>query len=56
VQSVPITTKVASPTPAHDEAHWIQHYMKKLVRDLQKLRGFLRILTFTPQIKLTAAI
>ena len=31
VQSVPITTKVASSNPVHDEVCTIQHYVIKLV-------------------------
>jgi hypothetical protein len=34
----------------------IQHYVIKCVSDLQQVGGFLRVLRFLPQIKLTAKI
>ena len=47
---VPITTKVVSSNPVHDEVYSIQHYVIKFVG------GFLRVLRFPPSIKLTATI
>jgi hypothetical protein len=37
-------------------ARGVQHYVIKFVSDLRQLGGFLRVLRFTPPIKLTAAI
>ena len=34
----------------------VQHYVIKFVSDLQQVYGFLRVLRFTPPIKLTATI
>jgi hypothetical protein len=45
MQSVPITTDVVS-----------SHYVIKFVSDLQQVCGFLRVLQFSPPIKLTATI
>jgi len=56
VQSVPITTKVVSSNPVHDEVYSIQNYVKKIVSDLRQVEGFLRVLWFPPPIKRTAAI
>jgi hypothetical protein len=56
MQSVPITNKVVSPNPAHDEVYAIQHYVIKFVSDLRQVGGFLRVLRFLPPIKLTATI
>ena len=53
IQSVLITTKVASSTPAYDEVYSIQHYAMKFVSDLRQICGFLRVLQFPPPIKLT---
>jgi hypothetical protein len=55
VQYVPITSKVVSSNPAHGEVYSIKHIIK-FVSDLQQLGGFLRILRFSLQIKLTAKI
>jgi hypothetical protein len=52
MQSVPITTNVASSNPAHA----IQHYVIKFASDLRQVRGFLWALRFPPPIKLTATI
>jgi hypothetical protein len=41
---------------AHVEVHSIQHYVIKLVSDLRHVGGFLRVLLFSPSIKLTAMI
>jgi hypothetical protein len=43
VQSVPITIKIASLNPAHGEVYSIQHYVIKLVSDLQHVSGFIFI-------------
>jgi len=40
VQSVPITTKVASSIPVHGEVHSIQHYVIKFVSDLRQVVVF----------------
>jgi len=53
VQSVLITTKVASSNPAHGEVYSIQHYVIQFVSDLRQVGGFLRVLWFPPPIKLT---
>ena len=56
MQSMPITTNVASSNPAHGDAYSIQHYVIKFVSDLQQVGDFLRKLRFPPPIKLTARI
>jgi hypothetical protein len=56
VQSVPITTNVASLNPVHAEVYSIQHYVIKFVSDLRQVSGFLRVLWFPPSIKLTTTI
>ena len=56
VQSVPIATNVVSLNPAHGEVYSIQHYVIKFVSDLWQVGGFLRVLWFSPPIKLTATI
>jgi hypothetical protein len=53
VQSVPITTNAVSSNPAHGEMYSIQHYVIKFVNDLRQVGVFLRILRFSPPIKLT---
>ena len=40
VQSVPITTKVVSSNPLHDEMYSIQHYVIKFVSDMRKVGSF----------------
>ena len=50
MQSVPITTDVVI------SGRDVQHYVVKLVSDLQQVGGFLRVLRFPLPIKLTAAI
>jgi hypothetical protein len=52
VQSVPITTNVASSNPAHGEVYSIQHYVIKFVSYLRQVGGFLRVLRFPPPKKL----
>ena len=42
IQSVPITTKVVSSNPAHDEMYSIQYYVIKFVLDLRQVGGFLQ--------------
>ena len=54
IQSVPITTKVVSLNPIHDDVCSIQHYVIKVVSDLHQVGGFLRVLRFPPPIQLTA--
>ena len=56
MQSVPITTKVVSSNPTHDEVNSIQHYVIKFVSDIRQVGGFLRVLQFPPPIKLTVTI
>jgi hypothetical protein len=41
VQSVPITTRIASSNSGQGEVSSIQHYVIKLVSDLLQVRGFL---------------
>jgi hypothetical protein len=41
MQSVPITTKVESLNPAHDEVYSIKHYVIKFVSDFWQVGGFL---------------
>ena len=56
VQSVPITTKVMSSNPVHDDVYLIQHYVIKFVSELRQVGGFPRIVRFPPPIKLAATI
>jgi len=56
VQSVPITTKVASSNPAHGKVYWIQYYVIKFVNDLQQVSGFFWVIQFPPPVELTATI
>ena len=51
-----ITTNIVSPNPVHGEVYSIQYHVIKFVSDLRQLGGFLRVLRFPPQIKLTATI
>ena len=44
MQSVTITTNVASSNPANDEMYTIQHYVIKFITDLRHLSGFLPVL------------
>jgi hypothetical protein len=55
-QSVSITTKVVNSNTVRDEVYSMQHYVIKFVRDLQQVSDVLRILRFSPPIKLTATI
>ena len=52
VQSVPITTNVASSNPSQA----IPHYVIKFVSDFRQVGIFLWVLRFPPPIKLTAMI
>jgi hypothetical protein len=45
-----------SSNPVHGEVYSIQHYVIKIVSDLQQVGGFLSVLQFPPPIKLTATI
>ena len=54
--NLPLTTKVVSSNPAHDEGYSIQYYVIKFVSDLRQIGGFLRLFRFPPPIKLTATI
>jgi hypothetical protein len=56
MQSVPITTNVASSNPAHGEVYLIQHYVIRFVSDLRQVGGLLRVLWFHPPIKMIAKI
>ena len=40
VQSMYITTNVASSNIAHGEVYSMQHYVRKFVSDLQQVGGF----------------
>ena len=51
-----IITNIVSPNPVHGEVYSIQYHVIKFVSDLRQLGGFLRVLRFPPQIKLTATI
>ena len=52
MQSVPITSKIVSLNLTHGEVNLI-HYAIKFVSDLRQVGGFLSVLRFPPQIKLT---
>ena len=57
MQSVPITTKVVSSSPAHGEVLSIKHYVKSLsVTCGRQVGGFLLVLRFPPLIKLATTI
>jgi hypothetical protein len=51
MQSVHITTNVASSIPAHGKVYSIQHYVLKFVSDLRQVSSFLRVFRFPSQIK-----
>jgi hypothetical protein len=53
-----ITTNVVSSNPAHGEVYFFlrQHYVIKFVSDWRQVNGFLRVLRFPPQIKVTTTI
>jgi hypothetical protein len=54
MQSVSITTKVVNWNAAHGEVYSIQHYVIKLVSDLQQVSGFLLTTLFYSQGKFIA--
>ena len=56
VQSVCITTKVASSNSADGEVYSIQCYVIKCFSDLRHVGGFLWVLWFPQAIKLIATI
>ena len=51
-----MVAKVVSSNLFHSEVYSIQHYVLKFVSDLRQVNGFLRVLWFSPPIKLTATI
>ena len=51
-----ITTNVVSSNPADGELYSIKHNMIKFVSDMREVSGFLRVLWFSPPIKLTTMI
>ena len=53
MQSVPITTDYEFE---FRPGRGVQHYVIKFVSDLRQVGGFLQVLWFPPQIKLTATI
>ena len=53
MQSLPITTKVVSSNAAHGEVYSLQHFAMKFASDLRQVGGFLRVLWFSPSIKLS---
>jgi hypothetical protein len=53
MQSVPITTDSEFESRS---GLGVQHYVIKFVSDLRQVGGFLQVLWFPPQIKLTATI
>ena len=56
MQSVPITTKVVSSNPEHDEVYSIQHYVIKFVSDLRQVGSFRQVLRFPSPVKFTTKI
>jgi hypothetical protein len=56
MQSVSITTKVVNLNTVRGEVYSMQHYVIKFVRDLQQVSDVLRILRFSPPIRLTVTI
>jgi hypothetical protein len=48
MQSVHITTNVASFNSAYGEVYSIQHYLITFVSDLRQVGGFFRVLLFSP--------
>ena len=49
-------TDVVSLNPDDGEVYSIQHYVIKFISDLRQVGGFLRVLLFSPPIKLTSTI
>ena len=57
MKSVPITTNIVSSKPTHHgKVFSMQHYVIKIVSDLQQVGGFFTVLRFPPPIKLTSLI
>ena len=54
--SILYSSKVVSSNPVHGELCSIQPYVTTFVSDVRQVGGFLRILRFPPQIKLTTTI
>ena len=54
MQTVHITSKIASSNPAVGEVYSLEHYVIEFVSDLRQDCCFLRILQFLLQIKLIA--
>jgi hypothetical protein len=50
------TLALARLLPVHGEVSSIQHYVKQFVSDLRQVGGVLRILRFSPPIKLITII
>ena len=53
---VMVRDNIVGSNRVHGEVYSIQHYVIKFVKDLRYDGGFLRVLRFTPPIKLTATI
>ena len=51
-----VTTEVVSSNPVHVDVYSILYYMMKFVSDLQQVGGFLRVLRFSPAIKMSTTI
>ena len=49
-------TNVVSYNPADGEVYSIRHYVIKFISDLRQVGGFLRVLIFSPPMKLTSTI
>jgi len=56
MQSVPITTKVASENLVYGEVNSIQQYVIQFVSGLRQVGGFLRIFRFSLPMKMTGTI
>jgi len=56
IQSVPITTKFVSSSPAYGEVYSIHHYVIQFVSDMWQVGSFLQVLRFPLPIKLTGTI
>jgi CO dehydrogenase/acetyl-CoA synthase beta subunit len=53
---MPITTNIVSSNPAQVRCTQYNIYVIKFIHDLQQVGGFLRVLWFPSQLKLTATI
>jgi len=49
-------SNIVTFNPAHGKMYSIQHYVMKLISDLQQIGGFLQVIQFPPPIKLTATV